>query len=396
MVYNSTVAYNLAEAGIEKAIFCLNETTNSNCGGNYGPNYSGESNISLAGGSFSTVVTGLGANRTIVSTGFTRIMTKKIKVSVESAPTSSGISFSYALQIGAGGAKLENNTAVYGSIYSNSDVICTSNDLSLITGDLTVSGSTGKIEKCKINYDAKAHNLEDSDIGRNAYYKTISSKTKVAGIKYPNSLDPELIALPALDLATWEASAEAGGIIEGDYTAANLSSLGPKKINGNLILSNNTNLTITGAIWITGNITINQGSILTLDPNFGENGTLIIADHINDLANYGKILISNGVTVESSSVKANILFVSTNNSTDIANAAIDLNNTAEGTIFAAPNGIIRLRNNADVKSLSAYALHLDNNAEVHYRESELVDLNFAAGPGGNWRLQKGTWQDLNL
>jgi len=58
--------------------------------------------------------------------------------------------------------------------------------------------------------------------------------------------------------------------------------------------------------------------------------------------------------------------------------------------------MIRLRNNAEVKSLGAYSIHLDQNAEVDYEESELINLNFSAGPGGNWQIKRGNWLDLTL
>jgi len=396
-LYYSSIASNLAEAGIDKAIWCLNQITNVDCGGTYGPNYIGESNVSLGDGKFSTTVTGTGTSRTIVSTGVgPKNIIKKIKVEVKSAPTSSDISFSYALQVGLGGATLENSSTVEGSIYSNGNVICTSNSSSLITGDVTVAGPSNRIEKCKINYDAAAHNLIDSRIGRNAYYTYIDDKTTVGGTKFPNSPDPSPTNLPTFDLTLWENLAANGGIIEGDYSPPDGSSLGPKKINGNLHINNNVHLNITGPIWVTKNITIDQGAVLSLDSSFGENGTLIIADNVTDLSTYGKIIINNGALIQSSEEKAYLLFISTNTSNEVADPAININNTAKGAIFLAPQGMIRLRNNAEVKSLGAYSIHLDQNAEVDYEESELINLNFSAGPGGNWQIKRGNWLDLTL
>ncbi len=396
-LYYSSIASNLAEAGIEKAIWCLNQSANNGCGGTFGPNYLGESNVSLGAGKFSTTVTGSGSSRTIVSLGVgPKNVSKKIAVTVSAVPTSSGISFSYALQAGAGTVTIQNSATVDGSIYSNSSILCTSDSSSLIKGDATVAGSANQIQKCKINYDAAVHYLNGSTIGRDAYYTTIANGTTVAGTKYPGSPDPQPTTLPSFDLNLWENLAQNGGTINGDYAPANGSSLGPKKINGNLHFNNNVTVTITGPVWVTGNITIDQGATLVLDPGFGDNGTLIIADNVTDLVNYGKIVVSNGANVLGSSSKSFILFLATNNSTDYTNPAININNTAEGAIFSSPNGLIRLRNNANVKSLSAYALYLDQNAEVNYEQSELIDLNFAAGPGGNWQLQKSSWQDLSL
>jgi hypothetical protein len=392
--YFSSVAYDLAEAGIEKAIWCLNQTANNGCGGTFGPSYIGESNISLGDGKFSTTVTRVGNSRTIVSTGIgTKNVTKKIKVEVTAAPTASDVSFSYAIQVDAGGVTLQNNSSIYGSVYSNSNVSCNTN--SLVSGDVTVSGASNKIDKCKINYDAMAHSITNSNVGQNAYYTNISSTT-VGGTKYPGSPDPIFTTLPTFNLPLWENLAANGGTVEGNYSPLNGSSLGPKKINGDLTLNNNVHLTITGPVWVTGNITINNNCVLTLDFTFGDNGTLIIADNVNNLATYGKIMVSNNVIINGAGEKSFIVFISTNNSNNSANPAINLNNNAEGAIFLAPDGMIILNNNARVKSLSANSIYVNNNAEVHYQESELINLNFAAGPGGNWQIKKSTWQDLNI
>jgi lipopolysaccharide export system protein LptA len=394
LVYSASAAYNIAEAGVEKAIFCLNQKTDSNCGGTFGPNYAGESNVALGDGKFSTIVTGSGNTRTIVSTGISRDnFDKKIKTEISTAPTSSDISFTYALQADQGGVTLANNSIIYGSIYTNSNVICYNN--SLITGDATVSGTNNKIDGCKINYDAAAHNLNNLDIGRNAYYTALINST-VKGVKYQNSPDPARTELSTFDLPLWETLAQNGGTIEGDYSPADNSSLGPKKINGNLILNNNIHLKITGAIWVTKNIIFNNNCVLALDSSLGDNGTLIIADNISNLATYGKIIINNNVIIQSSSDKAHIVFIATNNSNNSGNPAIILNNNAEGAIFQAPNGMIVLNNNARVTSMSANSITLNNNAEVHYEESDLMNLNFAAGPGGNWQFKKSTWENLSL
>src|SRR5512142_918372 len=68
--YQETLsAEQIAEAGVQKAIFCLNSTDNSKCGGTAGVNYPGETGIAFGGGSFTTVVGAGAATKTVTSTG---------------------------------------------------------------------------------------------------------------------------------------------------------------------------------------------------------------------------------------------------------------------------------------------------------------------------------------
>lgn len=50
-------ARQLADAGVRKAVYCLNATSGLNCGGSFGERYIGESQVSLGGGTYTTTVT---------------------------------------------------------------------------------------------------------------------------------------------------------------------------------------------------------------------------------------------------------------------------------------------------------------------------------------------------
>ena len=59
-----------AEAGIQKALYCLNADTGTNCGGTYGHNYAGESHHPFNDGEFTVTLTGTDDDRVITSTGW--------------------------------------------------------------------------------------------------------------------------------------------------------------------------------------------------------------------------------------------------------------------------------------------------------------------------------------
>jgi Tfp pilus assembly protein PilX len=118
---------NIAEAGLDKAIYQLNQN----------PSYTGESNVSLGAGTFTTTVTTIDATTKQVSTTAyipnasnpTSQVTAKINVGINS----NVISFRYGVQAGSGGFTLSGGSSVDGNIYANGNINAT-------TG-VTITGS---------------------------------------------------------------------------------------------------------------------------------------------------------------------------------------------------------------------------------------------------------------
>ncbi len=139
------ISKNIAEAGIKKALWCLNQTSGENCNGSYGSNYSGESNISFGVGIYDIVLTTVSGDvKQIESTGYypDKIKTvSKTVIRTRAATNTDQASFTYALQGGAGGFKLDGHVTVNnGSIYSNGDI--DAQESSTISGDVYVAGGT--------------------------------------------------------------------------------------------------------------------------------------------------------------------------------------------------------------------------------------------------------------
>lgn len=389
-------ALQIAEAGVEKAVYCLNQSSTANCGGTAGTLYSGETNVAFGGGSFTTTLAGSGSSRTITSTGTSPTARQAtIIVTATSVPRTDDPAFSYALQAGDGGAHLENNAEITGTIYSDGDVDCQSTQAG-VTGDAYVSKVGGAIEQCDIGFHAHADKILDSEVGGDAYYQNDPADiedTDVEGNKYSGSTTPAMAPLPALDLEFWRESAENGGLILGDYAPADNSSLGPVKIAGNLIMNNNVDLTVNGPIWVVGDITTGNGNSFSLSPNFGPYSTVILADDPNDNAGKGRVTISNGTSVSGSgSPTSHILFASTNSSMNDAVPAISVANTAGGAVFLALSGVLRLENNAGAKSLAGRRLFIDQRGIITYVESDFSGL-FSNSPSTSWRLLEETWRE---
>ncbi|MBI4089784.1 MAG: hypothetical protein HY421_00110 [Candidatus Kerfeldbacteria bacterium] len=140
---NEQAAIRLAEAGVDKAVWCLNNPSapQSDCPTTSGA-YIGESNIALGNGTFSSVVSGSGSSRTVTSTGTltgANGVSKTIKATLSAGGT--GVAFHYGVQVGQGGLDMDNNSYIAGDVYSNGSIIGKTTQAQ-IRGTAIVAGGT--------------------------------------------------------------------------------------------------------------------------------------------------------------------------------------------------------------------------------------------------------------
>lgn len=123
----------LAESGIDKALWCLNHSALPGC-----TSYTGET-TNQGAGSYTVNITSLGGNQDrITSTATINGQIRTITQHVATQQASDNIAFSYAVQIGAGGVEMESPSSINGSIFSNGTINAKGN---AITGDATVASS---------------------------------------------------------------------------------------------------------------------------------------------------------------------------------------------------------------------------------------------------------------
>ncbi|OIO51331.1 hypothetical protein COY93_04165 [Candidatus Uhrbacteria bacterium CG_4_10_14_0_8_um_filter_58_22] len=398
LVREEFMALQSAEAGLSKAIFCLNAQNSDGCGGSFGLAYVGESDVIMGTGSFTTEITGAGSQRTVTSVGtMPSGLSRTVRIELTTIPSQDDVSFGYALQSGDGGAYLENNSEINGTLYSGGDVTCQT-DRAVVDGDVYVSADGGKIDSCTVNYHAHADRILDSKVGGDAFFRFNPADiagTDVDGTKFPGSIRPNPEPLPEIDLDFWHASAEQGGVVAGPFSPPDNSTIGPIKIVGDLNIGNGVDLTVTGPVWVTGNIFTGNVSSFTLAAGFGEYSTVILADDPSDQVSHGKIDVTNNTTIRGSgNPKSHLLFVSTNTSTSVDSPALSVANNSDGAIFFATQGALRIQNNAGAKSLAAYRLHVSQRATVNYVESDLADTKFSNSPGGVWHMVEDSWRQV--
>ncbi|MCK5592238.1 MAG: hypothetical protein KAI72_09820, partial [Candidatus Pacebacteria bacterium] len=266
-----------------------------------------------------------------------------------------------------------------------------------VVGDMTFKTYLGEgsseISKVTINGTAKANTITDSTVDVDAYYQTITGST-VGGTEYPGSPDPPYVHMPLSDenMASWRADAEAGGTIVGNYLATT-TVMGPIKIDGNLEVDISDTLTLSGVIYVTGNVTPGNLSKIQCDPLFGEQSCVLITD--------GYVDVSNNATFSGSGNSKSYLMILTTIENCLGgvqvppcgpgNSAVYIMNNAAGAIFYASDSLIHINNGVNVTSIVGYKFRLNNNAIVTYEDS-ISDLVFASGAGGGWRIHE--WEEV--
>lgn len=325
-VLTSRQSYFLSEAGIEDVAYRLIT----------GKIVGNSETLALNGSSATTITTNTAEGKEITSTSDLFDLMRKIRTELKLGV---GVAFNYGVQTGTGGFELSNNAGVNGSVYSNGNI--SGGNGSFISGDAFAVG-----------------NVTGVDVG---------------GVTQ-TGVDPRPFPITDDEIAGWKSDAAAGGTVGNQTLSGANNTLGPKKINGNLTLSNGAKLTVTGTLWITGNLVTSNNSQTVLSSSYGSGDGVIVVDGTSEL--------DNGSTFQGSGASGSyIMLLSTNNSS----SAIELSNNADAVILYAPNGTIKLSNNAAVRQITAKTISLDNGAEINYEEG-LVDSAFTNGPSGGYEI----------
>jgi len=296
--------------------------------------------------------------------------------------------FNYGAQVGEGGVQMGNNGIIDGNVFSNGSIVGANG--ATASGTVIVSGIGNKISNVDIAIDAYTDICENgADIvgvlhtnspGNCNYGSVTNSGLPVVPIALP---------IPDSDVQIWQQEAEAGGILNSDQNITGLgNTLGPVKIVGNLEVNNNAELIVTGTIWVTGHITIQNGATVRLASGYGStSGTIIGGDRLNG-QNSNIQLLNGSVSKGSGSAGSYLMYIADSD----ANPAIHVHEgfTAVDIVYAN-HGWITLENNADVRQITAYGLNIQNNAVVTY-EFGLAAAEFTSGPGGGWTVT--SWKEI--
>ena len=265
-----------------------------------------------------------------------------------------------------------------------------------ITGDLDfktyLGAGTGSITQVSVNGNAKANIINNSTIGGIAYCQTGSSNNKACNT---SQADPTPLNMPLSDanIQQLRDDATAGGTITGNYTASGTTSIGPKKITGNLTVTNGATLKLTGVIYVVGNVEVSNNGTLKCDASFGANSCMFVTDGWIDAGNNANF---NGSGTAGSYVLGVSDIEGCNGGSQTAgctvgNSGINLENNLAGAVFYASKSMVNLSNNAQLKAVIGYKLNLANNTAIQY-EQGVANANFSSGPGGGWNVK--SWKEV--
>ncbi len=227
----------------------------------------------------------------------------------------------------------------------------------------------------------------------NAYANTINNTT-IEGIIYcqtgtgnnkecdTSQVDPVQLPMPISNqnILDWKDSALIGGTYNGDYSVSNSEMMGPKKINGDLNIKGNKTLTLSGPIWVTGKLTVENGATIKLGISYSNSSEVIIVD--------GKIKLENNSNFIGSGTTGSYILALTTSS---SHEAIEVENNSGAAALYAANGTIKMSNNATATSIVGYSIHLNNNAVITY-DSGMTNINFIGGPSGSWNIN--SWKEI--
>lgn len=338
-------SYFVAESGAEDMIYRVRKNMN----------YSATETLTLNGVTATTTTTDIGTNeKKIITQGESASAIRNVDVRLKAG---AGVSFVYGAQVGDGGLEMENTSKVNGSVYSNGNIV--GNNSPIITGDALLAGTS-----------------------------TISGVTVEGAIQTGRAPLPMPITDAQLD--AWEADAQTGGIITSPcpYQPADGSFLGPVKIACDLEIDGTKIVTLSGTLWVEGDIEMENSAQLVLASSFGSSSGIVIAHDSSNPTSKGIITVQNSAHVLGSGTTGSYVLVASRNTSAEQGGgaeAIDVKNSSSASIYYAPHGLIAIQNNATLKEATAYKFHLKNSAELTY-ETGLANAFFSSGPMGGWEI----------
>jgi len=379
----SRQSYNLSEALIEDMVYRYKT----------GKLVSNSESLTIGQDTASATSTTAGDEVVITSTAVSSGSQRKLQTKITSGE---GFAFNYGVQAGDGGVELNNSSSIVGNLFSNGPIEGADN---VIQGDVISAGPAGLIDDIHATSSAYAHTIQNSTIDKDAYY-VVKTNTSVAGISYPNSTDQATSSLPISDaqIEDWKTEAAAGGVHSSPcpYNLHDQNiTIGPKKINCDLNVSGSSVITLSGPVWVNGDITFSNTTDVKVDSSVGNKSVALIADETSNQNQGGKIYASNSVEfIGNGNSNSYIVLISQNRGAEngLSDLAITFSNSANGkVILFAGHGTIALSNTVSLKEVTAYKIELNNSAKVTY-ESGIANLLFSSGPSGGYVIN--SWKEI--
>ncbi len=319
-----------------------------------------------------------------------------------------GSAFNYGLQAGNGGIDVANNSSIIGNVYSNGAVVGAGN--AEVLGDIVSAGPAGLIQTIAATGSVYANTIDNIEADGDAYFNIqigTDAQNPVGGTRNspwvvaPTSTFP----IPTSTIQEWKDVVDDYGTViaatdpacsSGTYTIDTSITIGYLKIECDLDIQKtgvSTIVTLTGPIWVQGNLSFTQGPTIRVHPSLGRRSVQMIADNPSDRLTSSQIEIRNSTNfIGSGDSRSYIMLLSMNESAKTGGSEIGVNisQSANGSVVAyTDSGLVEIGNGIDLRAITGYQINVAQNTDVVY-EVGLASLLFTAGPGGGYILND--WQ----
>ncbi|MEN9921750.1 MAG: hypothetical protein RL097_26 [Candidatus Parcubacteria bacterium] len=319
-----------------------------------------------------------------------------------------GSAFNYGLQAGNGGIQLANNSRIIGNVYSNGTVQGAGS--AEVLGDIVSAGPAGLIADIAATGSVFANTIDHIEADKDAHYNVqigTNAQNPVGGTRFtPWAVAPtSTFPVATSTIQQWkDAVIEHGTVIaatdpacsSGTYTIDTNITIGFLKVECNLDIVKtgaSTIVTLTGPVWVQGNLSFTQGPTIRVHPSIGRRSVQMIADNPTNRLTSSQIEIRNATNyIGSGDSRSYIMLLSMNESAETGGAdyGIRISQSANGSVIAYTNsGLVEIGNGIDLRAITGYQINVAQNTDVIY-EIGLASLLFTSGPGGGYILND--WQ----
>lgn len=346
--------------------------------------------LSLNQATAQATVESTGNTRRIVSAGNAEQRIRRTELVLVHGP---GAAFFYGVQTGQGGFHIGGSGRVIGNLYSNGPI--TGSGGSEVTGTAVSAGPTGLISGVNIDDSAHANRIENSRIDDDAFFQSIHNTT-VGGTSHPGSPNLPPLDLPITDatIDSWQSEAQAGGVHTSPcpYRIGGTTniSLGNRKISCDLIIESSSRVTLTGPLWVRGNLTLGDAAIIRVSPTLQGRSVPIIADNPTDRLNSSRITVGGSAGAFGAGDDSFVILVSRNTSSRDGGTTVAINLRGGGPeralVLYTRYGRVSIGGSAHMSAVAAHRVEIAGAAVVEY-DSGLANMLFSSGPGGGFVIR---------
>lgn len=424
-----------AESGLQDALYRIG----ANAGiGNY--------STTIGGNTVTVTIVANGFSRKVIARAVSPTTNITRTVSLDLTVPSFGGALAYAAQAGDGGIILDNTATIYGDVYSNGSIVPNGGGAAgsirkhptdpNFPGNVVVAKTNSIKQVAVLNGDSRAYTLDDMTVGKKAYYQTLNPVVKANGgavtctvagdatfcnanagqqpskplfitddstdpsspiprwvgeITDPGNPNVPKTPNPASCPNSFEPFPSHNRFNDGTYYCPpNNQVLGRQKISGDMYVGNGNTLNLSGNVYVTGKVVIDNGATVQLQQNASNVATYLIISE-------GEIDIDNLATLRGSGNASSFLLIASRSaSTDAGSSspAIYASNNSNAVIFVAPKGMVKVKNNGHLRSTVANIVKIMNGADITFNPALLSIFVPSSIPPTVPYIDPTSWKEL--